>query len=44
VPLLLGRQAIDGRATAYVCRGFACQRPTTEPADLARQLQTAVSG
>jgi uncharacterized protein len=30
--------ARDGRATAYLCREFACQAPTNEPAELARQL------
>jgi uncharacterized protein len=29
VPLLEGRQAIDGRATAYVCEHFACQAQVT---------------
>jgi len=29
----------DGRATAYLCREFACQAPTSEPAELARQLE-----
>ena len=43
VPLLRDRTAIDGRATAYLCRGFACQRPTTEPAELASQLEDARS-
>jgi uncharacterized protein len=28
----------EGRATAYVCREFACQAPTTDPAQLAAQL------
>ncbi len=28
---------IDGRATAYLCSGFACERPVTE-ADALRQL------
>ncbi len=28
VPLLYDRPQLDGRATAYVCRGFACQQPT----------------
>ena len=30
-PLLHGRTRLDGRATAYVCRGFACRQPVTEP-------------
>ena len=30
--------ARDGHATAYVCRDFACQTPTTSPDELARQL------
>jgi uncharacterized protein len=38
VPLLQGRRLIDGRATAYVCRGFVCDRPVTEPAELAARL------
>jgi hypothetical protein len=31
VPILEGRGLIDGRATAYVCVDFVCQRPVTEP-------------
>ncbi len=38
VPLLADRIAIDGRATAYVCRGFACRLPVTDPAALMAQL------
>ncbi len=38
VPLLHGRPQLDGRATVYVCRGFACQKPTSSPAELAAQL------
>jgi uncharacterized protein YyaL (SSP411 family) len=29
-PLLQGRKVIDQNATAYVCRGFACDAPTTD--------------
>jgi uncharacterized protein YyaL (SSP411 family) len=36
--LLAGKDGIDGRPTAYVCREYACQSPTTEAAELARQL------
>jgi uncharacterized protein YyaL (SSP411 family) len=28
----------DGRATAYVCRNFTCQAPTTSPIELTAQL------
>jgi uncharacterized protein YyaL (SSP411 family) len=34
VPLLEGRGAVDGRAAAYVCEQFACQRPVTDPDEL----------
>jgi len=38
VPLLADRPTRDGRATSYVCEGYACQRPTTDPQELAGQL------
>jgi uncharacterized protein YyaL (SSP411 family) len=38
VPLLAGRPQLDGKATAYVCEHFVCQRPVTSPAELASQL------
>jgi uncharacterized protein YyaL (SSP411 family) len=38
VPLLAGRERLDGRAAAYVCRRFVCRRPTDDPAALAAQL------
>ncbi len=38
-PLLAGRTAIGGRATAYVCRDYVCQRPVTDPAEFAAQLK-----
>jgi uncharacterized protein YyaL (SSP411 family) len=38
VPLLEGRDPVDGRAAAYVCEHFACLRPVTEPDDLAALL------
>ncbi len=33
-----GMKARDGRATAYVCRDFACQAPTQSPLELEQQL------
>ena len=38
VPLLADRPTRNGQATAYVCEGYACQRPTTDPEELAAQL------
>ncbi|GAA4923587.1 thioredoxin domain-containing protein [Actinoplanes utahensis] len=34
VPLLADRPLLNGEPTAYVCRGFVCDRPVTTPADL----------
>ncbi len=36
--ILRGKTSIDGRATAYVCRDYACRAPTEDPQELARQL------
>jgi uncharacterized protein YyaL (SSP411 family) len=38
VPLLADRPMRDGRPTAYVCEGYACKNPTTDPEELAGQL------
>ncbi len=38
VPLLAGRSQLEGRATAYVCRRFTCQRAVNTPQELAAQL------
>src|SRR5215210_80664 len=38
IPLLAQRTAREGKATAYVCVHYACQTPTTDPEELARQL------
>jgi hypothetical protein len=41
VPLLEGRRAVDGKATAYVCRHYTCDLPATDAGELARQLDAA---
>ncbi|HET6563690.1 MAG TPA: thioredoxin domain-containing protein [Marmoricola sp.] len=38
VPLLTDRALVDGKATAYVCRGMVCDRPATTVEELERQL------
>ena len=38
IPLLQERDLLDGHPTAYVCENYACQLPTHDPAELARQL------
>nr|WP_206443956.1 thioredoxin domain-containing protein [Nocardioides sp. KC13] len=35
IPLLSSRTPVDGRAAAYVCRGFVCERPVTSADDVA---------
>ncbi|NUV61989.1 thioredoxin domain-containing protein [Streptomyces sp. CAI-85] len=39
-PLLAGRPLRDGEPTAYVCRNFTCDAPTTDP----ERLRTALNG
>ena len=38
LPLLEGRDRLNGAATAYVCENYACQLPTGDPGILAEQL------
>ena len=41
VPLIGGKTAIGGKATAYVCEQGLCEFPTTDPQDFRRQLSSA---
>jgi uncharacterized protein len=42
VPLLHSRPPIEGRATAYACRGWVCDAPTTDPDALEQSLPDPV--
>ncbi len=39
LPLLADRRLVDEAPTAYVCRGFVCDRPTTDPTVLEQLLR-----
>ncbi len=37
--LFAGKMASGGEPTAYVCRGYACEAPTTEPGTVRSQVE-----
>jgi uncharacterized protein YyaL (SSP411 family) len=39
VPLLAGRDLVDGGAAAYVCRGYACKLPVTSARGVHSELE-----
>ncbi|MCC6143485.1 MAG: thioredoxin domain-containing protein [Candidatus Hydrogenedentes bacterium] len=43
VPLLAGKVAVDGKATAYVCKNFTCDAPVTNPEALVEKLGNTVT-
>ncbi len=42
IKLLEDRLLVDGKPTAYVCRGYACDKPVTDSEALSDQLENAV--
>ena len=38
LPLLEGKKAVGGKATAYVCRNYTCGPPVTSPSELGALL------
>jgi uncharacterized protein YyaL (SSP411 family) len=43
VALLRDRAAREGAATAYLCRGYVCDEPVTEPRRLIEQMRRAIA-
>jgi uncharacterized protein YyaL (SSP411 family) len=41
-PIFGDKMPRDGRPTAYVCRGYACEAPTGDPAVAAHQVERMV--
>ena len=37
-PEIRAMRSVDGRAAAYVCEGFVCQEPLTDPGKLIKRL------
>jgi uncharacterized protein YyaL (SSP411 family) len=40
IPLLAGRDLVDGQPAAFVCRDFTCRLPVTTPSDLLAALRS----
>jgi uncharacterized protein len=44
VPLLEGRERLEGRATAFVCRGYACRLPVTNAEGVGVEMEAVLAG
>jgi hypothetical protein len=44
MPWIAEMKMLHGKATAYVCRGFTCDAPSTDPAVLAGQQASGLAG
>ncbi|HEX2221289.1 MAG TPA: hypothetical protein VHK06_02070, partial [Candidatus Limnocylindria bacterium] len=43
-PLFAGKEPRDGEPTVYVCRGYACDAPTGDPARVRAQVEALSRG
>jgi len=41
LPLLKGKQPVDGQPALYICRNFSCRQPITDPRAIADALRTS---
>jgi uncharacterized protein len=41
LPLLEGKQPVDGKPALYICRNFSCRQPITDPRAIPDALQTS---
>ena len=41
-PYTQAQQMIDGKATVYICRNFACEAPLTDPEEVCAALQSSL--
>jgi uncharacterized protein YyaL (SSP411 family) len=44
VPFVKEQGMVDGKPSVYVCRGYACERPTNDPSKLQSLLENPVKG
>jgi Lon protease-like protein len=43
IPFIRDMKSIEHKATAHVCRNFACLLPTTSPSQLIKLLETSTN-
>jgi uncharacterized protein YyaL (SSP411 family) len=42
MPLLVGREMVDGKATLYICENNTCKKPMTDAVEIANILRFSV--